>query len=74
MVAPIAPIKIRRIPIDRVIVENPRERSEKTFKQLVDSISKVGLKKPITVTVDRADPDVETFHLVYAILLTDEST
>lgn len=61
MVAPIAPIKIRRIPIDRVVVENPRERSEKTFKQLVDSISKVGLKKPITVTVDRADADIETF-------------
>ena len=64
MVDHTAPIKFRRIPIDRVIVENPRERSEKTFKQLVDSISKVGLKKPITVTVDRADPDVEAFHLV----------
>lgn len=36
---------------------------KKTFKQLVDSISKVGLKKPITVTVDRVI-DVETFHLV----------
>ena len=64
MIAHIGPIKIQRIPIDRVSVENPRERSERTFKQLLDSISKVGLKKPITVTVDRTDPDVEAFHLV----------
>ena len=37
------------IPISVITVENPRERSEKTFRALVDSIGKVGLKKPITV-------------------------
>lgn len=36
-------------------MENPRERSERTFRALVDSIGKVGLKKPITVArVDEA--------------------
>ena len=38
------------IPIAAITVENPRERSEKTFRELVESIEKVGLKKPITVS------------------------
>ena len=41
--------EVQMIPISAIIVENPRERSEKTFRALVDSIGKVGLKKPITV-------------------------
>lgn len=40
------------IPIAAITVENPRERSEKTFRELIDSIAKVGLKKPITVSRD----------------------
>ncbi|MDO5642612.1 MAG: plasmid partitioning protein RepB C-terminal domain-containing protein [Paracoccus sp. (in: a-proteobacteria)] len=43
---------IQNIPIADITVENPRERSEKTFRALVDSIGKVGLKKPITVVRD----------------------
>ena len=42
--------EVRIIPIAAITVENPRERSEKTFRALVDSIGKVGLKKPITGT------------------------
>lgn len=42
--------EVQIIPIAAITVENPRERSEKTFRALVDSIGKVGLKKPITVT------------------------
>ncbi|MBJ2151577.1 ParB/RepB/Spo0J family partition protein [Paracoccus sp. IB05] len=41
--------EVRTIPISAISVKNPRERSEKTFRALVDSIGKVGLKKPITV-------------------------
>ena len=41
--------EVQIIPIANITVENPRERSEKTFRALVDSIGKVGLKKPITV-------------------------
>ena len=43
------PGEVQTIPISAITVENPRERSEKTFCALVDSIGKVGLKKPITV-------------------------
>ena len=44
-------------------MENPRERSEKTFRALVESIGKVGLKKPITVA--RADGEAgEAWRLV----------
>lgn len=41
--------EVQMVPISAITVENPRERSEKTFRALVDSIGKVGLKKPITV-------------------------
>ena len=40
---------VEMIPTDRITVLNPRERNKKGFRQIVDSISKVGLKKPITV-------------------------
>lgn len=43
--------EVQMIPISAITVENPRERSEKTFRALVDSIGKVGLKKPITVAL-----------------------
>ena len=45
---------VELIPLDRIAIPNPRERDKKIFKEIVDSISKVGLKQPITVTP--ADP------------------
>lgn len=48
--------KVQIIPISAITVENPRERSEKTFRALVDSIGKVGLKKPITVARGEVEP------------------
>ena len=57
------PDEVQIIPIAVITVENPRERSEKTFRALVDSIGKVGLKKPITVA--RGDDEAgETYRLV----------
>lgn len=44
------PIVIEMIPVDRITVANPRIRNKKVFQQIIDSISKVGLKKPITVS------------------------
>ncbi|WP_322897000.1 plasmid partitioning protein RepB C-terminal domain-containing protein [Erythrobacter sp. T5W1-R] len=38
------------IPIDRVNIVNPRVRNQKSFRDIVDNIAKIGLKKPITVT------------------------
>lgn len=38
------------IPIDKIEILNPRDRNEKVFDEIVESIRTVGLKKPITVT------------------------
>ena len=48
---------VEMIPVNRISIPNPRERDRKVFREIVDSISKVGLKQPITVT--RADPESE---------------
>ena len=45
---------VQLVPVDRITVPNPRERDRKVFREIVESISKVGLKQPITVT--RASP------------------
>jgi ParB family transcriptional regulator, chromosome partitioning protein len=42
---------IKMIPISGIDVLNPRERNQKKFKEMVENISKVGLKKPITVSL-----------------------
>ncbi|TDX28861.1 ParB/RepB/Spo0J family partition protein [Rhodovulum visakhapatnamense] len=44
--------EVQTVPIAAITGENPRARSEKTFRATVDSIGKVGLKKPITVARD----------------------
>ncbi|WP_322890061.1 MULTISPECIES: ParB/RepB/Spo0J family partition protein [unclassified Yoonia] len=55
--------EVVRIPIAASVVENPRERAEKTFRALIDSIAKVGLKKPITVA-KVAGEGGDTYRLV----------
>ena len=42
--------EIQMIPIAEIEVLNPRTRNRKVFDELVDSIRKLGLKKPITVS------------------------
>ena len=44
------PIAVEMIPVNQITVSNPRIRNKKVFQQIIDSISKVGLKKPITVS------------------------
>lgn len=41
--------KIQMIPIDRINILNPRVRNQKLFAEFKGNISKVGLKRPITV-------------------------
>lgn len=43
--------KVRMIPIDRINLVNPRQRGKKKFSQIVGNIGRLGLKKPITVTL-----------------------
>ena len=41
---------IEWIAIDRIAIVNPRTRNKKVFKEIVDNIAEIGLKRPITVT------------------------
>jgi len=52
------------IPINQISVINPRERNKKVFRQIVDSISKVGLKKPITVSTAKRTNGETKYELV----------
>lgn len=54
---------IELIPIDRITVINPRVRNRKSFKDIVENIDAVGLKKPITVA-RREGPGGAQFDLV----------
>ena len=53
---------VELIPIERIAIPNPRERDKRIFQELVDSISKVGIKQPITLT--RANPEAEPSEYV----------
>lgn len=55
---------VRIIPIDRIVVRNPRDRDQTIFADVVQSIRTVGLKKPITVTLSVGKDGVESFRLV----------
>ena len=37
------------VPVDQISVVNPRVRNKKVFDEIVESISELGLKRPITV-------------------------
>lgn len=43
-------LAVQIVPISRVSVVNPRIRNKKSFRDLVENIAALGLKKPITVT------------------------
>jgi ParB family chromosome partitioning protein len=57
------PETVQVIPIDRIAVINPRIRNRKSFKDIVENIATLGLKKPITVA-RRDGPDGPRFDLV----------
>lgn len=42
-------LRIQTIPIDRIIILNPRARNRRKFLEVLDSIRTVGLKRPIRV-------------------------
>jgi ParB family chromosome partitioning protein len=53
---------IRLIPLDDIRVLNPRMRNRQVFAKLVENISALGLKRPITVTPTATG--IETFEIV----------
>ncbi len=54
---------IREVEIAAIEVLNPRERNQKVFQELVESIRLLGIKKPITVA-ERSGPDGPRYVLV----------
>ena len=40
---------VHLIPIDQIRVLNPRARGKTKFKQIVENIGRLGLKRPVTV-------------------------
>jgi ParB family transcriptional regulator, chromosome partitioning protein len=54
--------EIHMILISGIEVINPRARNQKEFKKIVNNISRVGLKKPITVSL-KPDTDPPQYYL-----------
>jgi ParB family chromosome partitioning protein len=46
--------EVKMIPIDRILILNPRHRDRKKFELIVQSIKNLGLKKPIQVSLRSA--------------------
>src|ERR1700730_14946393 len=55
---------IRTIPIDQIRFLNPRVRNRRNFEEIVQSIAKVGLKRPITVSPRTTEADSANYDLV----------
>lgn len=55
--------RVEWIPLDRITVVNPRIRNKRVFREIVDNIAQVGLKRPITVT-RRVEADGPFYDLV----------
>jgi|PlaIllAssembly_1097288.scaffolds.fasta_scaffold00608_4 ParB family transcriptional regulator, chromosome partitioning protein len=55
---------VRMIPLDRIKVLNPRQRNRHKFQQIVNNISNLGLKRPITVNASKSKDGTEQYDLV----------
>lgn len=64
MVKPDETLVVEMVSVGHITVPNPRVRSKVSFDQLVDSIDKVGLKKPITLTRRGNDGSDARYDLV----------
>ena len=56
--------RVKTIPIDQIRILNPRARNQRNFQEIVQSIAKVGLKRPITVSPRKTDTDSASYDLV----------
>lgn len=55
---------IEYIPIDKIVILNPRDRNKDAFQEIVKSIELVGLKKPISVTPRRSEANGIFYRLI----------
>lgn len=56
--------EIKMIPIERINVLNPRVRNQKIFYDIAINMTKVGMKRPITVTPTRSKAEGKDYDLV----------
>src|SRR5260370_37636259 len=56
--------QIKAIPIDEIRFLNPRVRNRRNFQERVQSIAKVGIKRPIPVSPRKTDTDSASYDLV----------
>ncbi len=56
--------RVAMIPVDRLTVLNPRARDKRRFREIVDNIGRVGLKRPITVTRLGSGDGLESYGVV----------
>lgn len=56
--------RIAIIPVERITVLNPRARDKRRFREIVENIGKVGLKRPITVTAISSDDGSPAYGVV----------
>lgn len=56
--------EVRMVPLEQITVVNPRERGNRKFKQIVDNIARLGLKKPITITPKKQSGGSDEYFLV----------
>ncbi len=56
--------QLKIIPIEQIRILNPRARNQRNFQEIVRSIAKVGLKRPVTVSARSSDSDSFKYDLV----------
>ena len=56
--------RIQMIPIDQITVLNPRQRGKKKFRQIINNIGQLGLKKPVTVALSQNGDGKTKYNLV----------
>src|SRR3981189_2392404 len=56
---------IKTIPINEIRYLNPRVRNRRNFQEIVQSIAKVGLKRPITVSPRKTEADSANYDLCF---------
>ena len=55
---------VAMIPVDRITVLNPRVRNRRVFREIIENIARIGLKRPITVSPRRGEDGGVRYDLV----------
>jgi ParB family chromosome partitioning protein len=55
--------RVTLVPIDKINFLNPRERNKKIFHEISDNIQRVGLKKPVTLSLRKEPLDGKIYDL-----------